>query len=179
MTNGGALINFGDGQSEGPVIPVQKGNTFEFVDSHTYAKPGDYTVTVMIAVPGSQKPNDNTVTVQVTVNSQGAPRKPPPSQPSGLTASGVTLKAKDKKVVSGQVARIVEAGAKAQGFTALINWGDRSATTSGRIRALGKGRFQVLASHRYLSPGLFHVTIAIEDANTNSALARTTIRVHK
>ena len=47
-----ALINFGDGHSEGPLLPVQSGNVFAFVDSHTYASPGVYTVTVMIAVPG-------------------------------------------------------------------------------------------------------------------------------
>ncbi len=48
----------------GPLIPVEKGAGFEFVDTHTYKTPGTYTVTVMIAVPGSHAPNDNTVTTR-------------------------------------------------------------------------------------------------------------------
>src|SRR4029077_14552794 len=38
-----ALINFGDGHSDGPLIPVGKGDGFEFVDTHTYNTPGTYT----------------------------------------------------------------------------------------------------------------------------------------
>lgn len=30
------LINFGDGQKDGPVIPIEKGAEFEFEDTHTY-----------------------------------------------------------------------------------------------------------------------------------------------
>ena len=176
-----ALINFGDGHSEGPLIPVENGSVFEFVDSHTYATPGIYDVTVMIAVPGSQKPNDNTVTMRVTVNSPTGSTNPnpPPSQNTVLRAFGGSLKAKEKKAFSGEVARFTETGAKGHGFTALINWGDQSTPTAGRIRSVGNGRFQVFASHRYSSPGLFHVTIEIEDAKGDSAGAITTIHVRK
>ena len=67
-----AHINFGDGQDDGPVIPVQKGAAFEFIDTHTYKAPGTYTVTVMIALPGSHTPNDNIVKTQVNVTAGGA-----------------------------------------------------------------------------------------------------------
>src|SRR5260221_47552 len=58
-------ISFGDGQVDKNVPSVQVGSGFEFVDTHTYHAPGTYTVTIMIAQPGSHKPNDNTVTTQV------------------------------------------------------------------------------------------------------------------
>lgn len=48
-----AQISFGDGTIAKQVVPVQVGSEFEFVDSHTYTAPGTYTVTIMIAVPGS------------------------------------------------------------------------------------------------------------------------------
>src|SRR3954453_1373351 len=31
-----AHVNFGDGQGDGPVIPIQRGDEFEFRDPHTY-----------------------------------------------------------------------------------------------------------------------------------------------
>src|SRR5947209_5155600 len=70
-----AHINFGDGQDDGPVIPVQKGAEFDFIDTHTYNAPGTYTVKVMIAEPGSHTPNDNIVETQVNVTTG----TPPPS----------------------------------------------------------------------------------------------------
>ena len=77
-----AHINFGDGQGDGPVIPVQRGEEFEFRDTHTYQATGTYTVTVMIALPGSHTPNDNIVTTQVTV-ALAAPT-PTPNPPASL-----------------------------------------------------------------------------------------------
>lgn len=76
-----AHVNFGDGQGDGPVIPIQKGDEFEFRDTHTYLSPGTYTVTVMIALPGSHTPNDNIVTTQVTVAPPGGTPKSSPPPP--------------------------------------------------------------------------------------------------
>ena len=87
-TKWAAKIDFGDGQTDRNVQPSQVGSAFDFVDSHTYAQPGQYTVTVMIAVPGSQKPNDNTVTTQVTVTS--------PPTPGNLKQTPVHAKAREK-----------------------------------------------------------------------------------
>jgi hypothetical protein len=42
--------------------------TFQFVATHTYAMAGNYTITVMIAVPGSHKPNDNVVTTKAMIS---------------------------------------------------------------------------------------------------------------
>ena len=59
-----AKISFGDGQVDKKVVTVQAASGFQFVDSHTYQTPGTFTVTIMIAVPGSHRPNDNVVTTR-------------------------------------------------------------------------------------------------------------------
>jgi hypothetical protein len=69
-----ALVNWGDGQP-GNRLTTTPGpsNTFQFLGTHTYTAAGRYTITVMIAVPGSGKPNDNTVTTSATIAAPGTP----------------------------------------------------------------------------------------------------------
>jgi len=173
-----ALINFGDGHSDGPVIPVEKGEDFEFVDTHTYNAPGIYTVTVMIAVPGSQKPNDNTVTTQVTVTSSTSTPTPTPSPPNPhLVGSGLNSRVRENKTFHGNVARFSEPHTKAQEFQAIINWGDQSAPTPGLIHARGRGRFVVLGSHHYVAPGVYNVAVKIEDGSGREIVTKSLARV--
>ena len=140
------LINFGDGQADGPLIPAEEGAGFEFVDTHTYRLPGTYTVTVMIAVPGSHRPNDNTVTTTVTVAaSPGAPTPTPTAPSPSLGATGLSLKAGKNRAFHGSVATIDEAGANARGFTALVDWGDQLTPEPGRYP---RPRPRALRRHR-------------------------------
>jgi hypothetical protein len=176
------LINFGDGQVDGPLIPIEKGAGFEFIDTHTYKLPGTYTVTVMIAVPGSHMPNDNTVTTTVTVAaSPGSPTPTPTPTPTApppaLGATGLTLKAKADRAFHGRVATIDEAGADAHDLAALVAWGDLSPPVPARIRPLGRGRFAVIGSHRYLAPGTYTVDVAIRDASGRQVTAASRMRV--
>ena len=92
------LINFGDGQVDGPLIPIEQGEGFAFIDTHTYKSPGTYTVTVMIAMPGSHQPNDNTVTTTVTVTAGSTTPTSPappttPAPPPSPVATGIRLRA--------------------------------------------------------------------------------------
>ncbi len=170
------LIDFGDGQADGPLIPVEKGDVFAFIDTHTYRSPGTYTVTVMIAVPGSHEPNDNTVTTTVTVTPRGAsPGRTAP--PSGLGLTGLTLKARAGRPFHGSVATIHESHATAQDFTALVDWGDLSPPTPARIRRLGRGRFAVIGAHRYAAPGTYSVDVAIRDASGRQVVAASRMHV--
>jgi hypothetical protein len=171
-----ALVNFGDGQADGPLIPVPQGAGFAFVDTHTYKAPGTYTVTVMIAVPGSHQPNDNTVTTQVTVTAgSSAPTKPaPPSTPAAI---GLMLRAKAGRMFHGPVARLSDSLASARQLGALIAWGDDTPPTAGRIRGRGPGRFQIIGSHTYATPGRFQVFVTIRDAAGHQVAAEGTAYV--
>jgi Bacterial Ig-like domain (group 2) len=66
-----AHVAWGDG-AEDKNVPVTAVSdvTFEFLDSHTYANPGTYTINVMIAVPGSHMPFDNVVMTTAVITSQ-------------------------------------------------------------------------------------------------------------
>ncbi len=65
-----AKIAWGDGNTDknSPATAGPNG-TFQFLDSHTYASPGTFTITVMIAVPGSHDPSANTVTTKAVITS--------------------------------------------------------------------------------------------------------------
>jgi hypothetical protein len=177
-----ALINFGDGQIDGPVIPIENGATFEFVDSHRYRAPGVYTVTVMIAVPESHLPNGNTVTTQVTVTASGptpTPTPTPPPQTPILSGKGLSLRAREHKTFHGSVARFNEPQTTARQFQALIDWGDGSALVPGLIRAQARGRFVVVGSHRYVTPGVYHVVVRIQNQSGQEILTQSAMRVVK
>jgi hypothetical protein len=183
-----ALINFGDGQVDGPVIPVEHGGGFEFVDTHTYRAPGTYTVTVMIALPGSHNPNENTVTTQVTVKAATptptptpaptpTPTAPIPPATGPFTSAGLSERARAGRARRGPIARFSDPHTHPGQFTAAIDWGDQSGPTPGRIRRQGRGRYTVVGSHRYGAPGAFPVTVTIRDADGAESIARSSVAV--
>jgi hypothetical protein len=164
-----ARINFGDGQVDRNIPATPAGNGFEFVDSHTYAAPGTYTVTVMIASPGSRRPNDNTVTTRVTVatpTSTPTPTPTPTLPPSigPFRSSGLSERARVNRTFQSPVARFSDPRTTAGQFSAVIDFGDQSEPTPGQIRRQGNGRYVVVGSHRYSTPGVFQVTVTIRDA---------------
>src|SRR5579864_1154403 len=63
-----AQIMWGDGQNS-KLIPATPGpnGTFRFLGTHTYVAAGNFTITVMIAVPGSHLPNDNVVMTHAVI----------------------------------------------------------------------------------------------------------------
>src|SRR5262249_29374885 len=65
-----AQINWGDNSANDKrVVPTGLPDaSFQFLGTHTYTTAGTYTVTVMIAVPGSRKPNNNTVTTSAIIS---------------------------------------------------------------------------------------------------------------
>jgi hypothetical protein len=172
-----AEVQFGDGQVGKQLVPVQVGNVFEIVDSHTYSAPGNYTITVMIAVPQSHQPTANVETVPVTVT----PPTPitPPTSIGSFVSSGLNFTPKAGKTFHGNIARFSDPHTKASQFQAIIDWGDGSTTTMGQIHTQGKGRFVVLGSHRYAIPGSFGVTVTIQNALGQEIAAESTAHVTK
>ncbi len=78
-----ANINWGDGIEDKMVVPVQDSTTaFHFAGTHNYNAAGTYTITVMIAVPGSGMPNSNTVSTTAKI-AAGAPSPIPPGDYDG------------------------------------------------------------------------------------------------
>ncbi len=182
-----AEIQFGDGQASKQVVPIQVGSVFDLDATHTYSTPGTYTVTVMIAVPGSNTPNDNTVTLTVNVTSPTptpiptpAPTPtptpaPPPSSIGSFQSFGLSGRTKVARTFHGSIARFNDPHTKPGQFSAAINWGDQSGSTSGQVKRTGNGRYQVVGSHRYLTPGVFQVTVTIRDAAGDVIAAHGTI----
>jgi hypothetical protein len=171
-----AEIMFGDGQVSKQIVPVQAGSVFDLEATHTYTAPGTYTVTVMIAVPASHTPNDNTVTTQVNVTSPSpsptpspspsptpSPTSPPPSI-GAFQSSGLNGRAKVGRTFHNPIARFTDPHSTASQFSTVIDWGDQTGPTPGQIKRQGKGRYEILGSHRYSAPGVFQVAITIRDA---------------
>jgi hypothetical protein len=178
-----ALIDFGDGQKDGPVIPVQKGDGFEFLDTHTYEAPGTYSVTVMISVPGSHTPNNNTVATDVLV-SEPAPTPTPTPTPTPMpppnphfTASGLSIQTRSGKLFNRNVALFKEPHSTTREFHAIVNWGDGAETTLGHIRVRRAGRFAVTGSHRFLTRGVYKVTVTIQDTAGRDVTAVSSVDV--
>jgi hypothetical protein len=82
-------------------------------------------------------------------------------------------------VFHGEIARFSEPQTTAQEFQALIDWGDQSASTPGRIHALRRGRFVVLGSHRYVAPGVYQVAVKIQDRSGREIVTEGVVRAVK
>lgn len=162
-----AQIDWGDGlPSDKQVVPVANPDgSFSILGSHAYEKPGQYTVTVQIAVPRSGTPDHNTVTTRVFV-----------VQPSPLTASGRSFAATTRKPFLGAVAQVAETGLRAKELHATITWGDATQTT-GQIRPAGSGRFSVLGRFRFRELGTQPVVVSVSDAQGNTAVAISTATI--
>jgi hypothetical protein len=161
-----ALINWGDGRPSDILIAPNLGpqGTFVFAGTHTYMAAGRYTVTVMIAVPGSGKPNDNTVTVPVVV--AGAS-----STPTGVPVVALDLSARTAHRFRGSVGTFEEAGGRSGDFHASIDWGDGSPASTGRIKNLGGGRFGIGGTHLFHQSGTFRLTVTVTDSAGRQGLA--------
>ena len=187
-----AKVDWGDHSAPDKNVMTTAGpnGSFEFLDSHTYAAAGTYTVTIMIASPGSHKPNDNTVTTQVSVTSPTptptptstptpTPTPTPPPSIGPFTSSGLSAKAKLNRTFHGSVARFGDPHTKPQQFSAVIDWGDQSGPTPGQIRRQGNGKYVVAGAHRYGTLGVFSVTVTIRDAVGEEIAAHGSILVKK
>jgi outer membrane protein assembly factor BamB len=97
-----------------------------------------------------------------------------------ITAHGTTFSATEGASFSGKVASFddPDTSATASEYSATIDWGDGSPTSSGTISGSG-GSFQVDGTHTYTEEGSYKVTVTITDVDdsSNTATANSTANV--
>lgn len=70
-----------------------------------------------------------------------------------------------------------DAAKTAASFSATINWGDSTPSSSGTISANGNGGFNVNGTHTYSTPGPYNVVVQVSDSSGNLANATGTATV--
>jgi streptogramin lyase len=152
-----ATIDWGDGTptSIGTIAqPGGPGQAFTVTGDHTYvnAPAQPYTITVQIQ---DEDGESTTMTTNVTV-AAAAP-----------LASGIPVSMTQGIAFTAPVAYLLEPDGlpplPAGDFTAMIAWGDGTASTAGTIEAIPGGDW-VIGSHTYATSGPFTITVTVHDA---------------
>jgi streptogramin lyase len=160
-----ATINWGDGSSSTGTI-IAAGSGFTVSGSHTYSEEGSTPVTVTITdIATSHDIGGNTATASSTANIADA----------ALSAGATTLSATEgTSTGTVSVAFFSDAGGpEAPGnYTATIDWGDKSGTTTGTVAVSGT-LFTVSGSHTYAegSATPYAVVVTITDDGGSSVTA--------
>jgi hypothetical protein len=164
-----STINWGDGTatSSGTVTqPGGVGTTFVVSGTHTYAEKGVHTLAVSITdSDGSGASPTSTATIA----------------DAALTATGTNFSAVEGNPFSGQVASFTDANLAApiSDFTATINWGDGTATSSGTVTQPGGvgTTFIVTGTHTYAEKSSSKLSVLISDADGSTGSAAPTATV--
>jgi hypothetical protein len=148
-------INWGDGTAgtPGTVSLSSTGsdsNSFNVNGTHTFAKEGPYNVSVQIA---DTLGNFAAVTSVATV--ADAP----------LTSTGKSINAIRGAAFTEVLASFSDADPTGQvsDFSAIVDWGDGTSTSTGTVTAHTGGGFDVTGTHTYLNTGSFSVSVTIVD----------------
>jgi hypothetical protein len=158
-----ATITWGDGAtSSGTIAP--SGSTETITGSHTYDRAGTFSVGVTLT-DGNGAKSSTTSTATVTA--------------AALTATGGFITTATAGVSATEtLATFTDANPNdgASTYTATINWGDGSATSSGTVIGT-TAAFTVSGTHPYASTGAYTATVTITDPDNTSATATSTINV--
>jgi uncharacterized protein (TIGR03118 family) len=163
-----ATIDWGDGSSSAGTVSATGGGNFLVIAQHTYAEEGTDSVTVTI----SDK-SGNTATVTETATAIDAPL-----MATGVSITGGTTSTPSTLVVSDQVvATFVDSGGAEPiaDYTATIDWGDGSSTSSGTVALTSGSTFNVSGSHTYTASGRFTASVSIKDDGGAKATATTIV----
>ena len=171
-----ATIDWGDGspQSAGQVFqPGGPGTAFFVMGNHTYAQPSPagipYVVTVTVNdVGGSQVTTHTTAAITASMITG-----------TGLTtATGNAIQGVEEQPLNNVVvAFFTDSGTPGplSSYSATINWGDGTPSTTGQIVQLGGNNFEVLGSHTYAEENLtpttpYSVTVSISHNGSLAAI---------
>jgi hypothetical protein len=143
--------------------PGGTGGAFVVSGSHTYAEDGSHTITVSITDKGGKTA---AATPMATVSD------------AALTATGTPVSAAEGVNFSGQVASFTDANPKApvSDFTASIDWGDGTGTTTGTVTQPGGvgTAFVVKGSHTYAEESAISRMITVNITDVGGSTAMTT-----
>jgi hypothetical protein len=157
-----ATITWGDGTSDSGTIDGADGS-FTVTGSHVYAHPGTYAPQISVTNYVSTVTDTGYATVSA----------------AGLTISGGVVEGTVAGTsVSGTWASFTDSNPNddASSYTAVINWGDGSSTTTGTVTGSG-GKFVVSGAHTYASVGTDTVTVTLRDVDGTSDSATSTAEV--
>jgi hypothetical protein len=143
-----AIITWENGvTSAGTIVQTSAGH-YNVTGTHTYTTTGAKAPSVFIQDGGGQ-----ITTATSTINVVGA----------GITASFTPFTATESVLFTGKLTHFASTvpGAVAGGFTATINWGDGSPTSTGTITANATGGFDVTGSHTWRYGGYKPVSVRV------------------
>jgi uncharacterized repeat protein (TIGR01451 family) len=129
--------------------------------SHVYAEEGTFTMTLTISDVGGA-----TATLKPVATVGDAT----------LSATASAVSATEGSTFSGTVASFTDGnpGAASGDFTAVVDWGDKSASTtiSGSQITEASGTFSVPGSHVYAEEGTYTMTVTVTDAGGATATVK-------
>ena len=164
--NFSATIVWGNGNtSTGQVVADAQGNgVFDVDGSNFYGEFGQYPMTVTIT-----DSSGTTITANGTANISDAALSSAPVTFSGLAGTQF----------SGEVASFTDSNKVGvlSDYSATINWGDGSATSTGTITSVGPSLI-VSGSHLYTAAGTYTVTVTIDDAGGATTTATSTAKIN-
>ncbi len=183
LGNNGALITVGGvGDSiDNPLIPTAccQGTDDELYNIEPFLHQGDTSTVLNTSNPSG---DDNLFLAVIAISATASvcgPNNPdcppPPPVEQQITASGSSISATEGASFSGTVATFTDpdTAATASEYSATINWGDGSPTSSGTISG-GGGSFTVSGTHTYAEEGTYTTTIVVTDTDTASNTATAT-----
>ena len=141
-----ASIQWGDGSSSSGTV---SGNSI--LGSHVYLEEGTYSVSVRVFDDGG-----SSVTALALTQVADAP----------LTLAVPTLLAVEGQTASGVVATFTDAGTDAASYSAVVEWGDGTAS-AGTVSTGGL----ILGNHTYAEEGTYSVTVEVLDDGGATASA--------
>jgi hypothetical protein len=165
-------ITWGDGTTSSGEIAKQANGTFTVTGTHTYAEESaagsPYAINVTVANIGGSNPTSTTATGTATVadaplNSLGSPING--TEGVGLNPATTTIATFTDSDPNGTPTD----------YTAVINWGDGSSSTTGTIIQTGTSpngsTFSVNASHVYAEEGSYQTQVTITDVGGSKTVA--------
>lgn len=154
-----ATITWGDDQTSAGEVTTDSAGNFSVAGSHTYASVGTYHPTVEIVGGGttaSSTDASDSADQQATVVVADAA--------VDVTVAAIAPTAGTS--FSGTVATFVDSDTSrlADNYSASINWGDGTDTSTGTVALTSAGHFDVTGSHTYTESGAHTVVVTITDA---------------